>query len=323
MTWDPIPWFVENTAASEEVLRLIADVAATGGEGIVGPADLLVTALDVPAGAVQVGPGAMVAKRRASAGGGSQSYAARMPTSEQVDIEPTSVDGGRSDLIIVRIEDPYGGETWPAPEDPELGPYVFTRVIPDVPVGTTSVLDIDPDSTAVTLARVDMPAGTTNITAAMVTDLRQLARPRSQASRRYLPGAWSTPDDVGAISDTWEAFPLGASWTEKTPEWATHVAVHVSITGLLHPDTVEARGQLRVSFADTQHGVGMPFSASQAGRLAVQAGAKFALASADRGEMLDIDVEGTGTAGFTGVLRADAYTVLSLEVTYSQEPVSA
>jgi hypothetical protein len=322
MTWDPIPWFVENTAASEEVLRLIADVAATGGEGIVGPADLLVTALDVPAGAVQVGPGAMIAKRRAAAGGGSQSYAARMPTSEQVDIEPTSVDGGRSDLIIARVEDPYGGETWPAPEDPEVGPYVFTRVIPDVPVGTTSILEVDPDSTAVTLARVDMPAGTTNITAAMVTDLRQLARSRSQTSRRYLPGAWSTPDDVGPVTD-WEAFPLGASWAEKVPEWATHVAVHVSITGLLHPDTVEARGQLRVSFADTQHGTGMPFSATQAGRQTVQAGHKFVLDPADRGEMRDIDVEGTGTAGFAGVLRADSYTVLSLEVTYSQEPVGA
>ncbi|MDH6628665.1 hypothetical protein M2271_006498 [Streptomyces sp. LBL] len=323
MTWDPIPWFVENTAASEEVLRLIADVAACGGEGIVSPADLLVTALDAPAGSVQVGPGAMVARRRAAAGGGSQSYAARMPTVEQVDIEPTSVDGGRSDLIIARVEDPYGGEAWPAPEDPGVGPYVFTRVIPDVPVGTTSILDIDPDSTAVTLARVDMPAGTTNITAAMVTDLRQLARPRSQTSRRYLPGAWSTPDDVGAITDTWEGFPLGSTWTEKVPEWATHVAVHVSITGLLHPDAVEARGQLRVSFADTQHGVGMPFSAAQAGRLAVQAGGKFTLDPADRGTMLDIDVEATGTADYTGVLRADAYTVLSLEVTYSQEPVSA
>ncbi|MFF4543602.1 hypothetical protein ACFY1J_05055 [Streptomyces sp. NPDC001406] len=323
MTWDGIPWFVENTAASEETLRLIVEAAACGGEGVISPADLLVTALDAPAGAVQVAPGAMVAKRRMAAGGGNQSYAARMPTSEQVDIEPTAVDGGRTDLIIARVEDPYGGETWPAPVDPQAGPYVFTRVISDVPPGTTSILDIDPDSTAVTLARVDVPAGTTNITAAMVTDLRQMARPRSQTSRRYLPGAWSTPDDVGPITDAWEMFPLGATWTEKVPEWATHVSVHVSITGLLHPDTTEARGQLRVSFGDTQHGVGMPFGAVQAGRLAVQAGGKFLLDPADRGQMRDIDIEGTGAAGFTGVLRADAYTVLSLEVTYSQEPVRA
>jgi hypothetical protein len=265
----------------------------------------------------------MVAKRRAAAGGGDQSYAARMPTVDQVGIEPTTVDGGRSDLIIARVEDPFGGETWPTPEDPEVGPYVFTRVIPDVPPGTTSILDVDGDSTAITLARVDVPAATSAITAAMVTDLRQMARPRTQSSRRYIYGAWSTPDDVGAVTDTWEGFPLGATWTDKVPEWATHVAVHVHITGLLHPDTTEARGQLRVSFADVQHGVGMPFGAVQAGRLAVQAGAKFTLDPADRGQVRDIDVEGIGTDTFTGVLRADANTVLCLEVTYSQEPVRA
>ncbi|MEU1592766.1 hypothetical protein ABZ468_07870 [Streptomyces sp. NPDC005708] len=323
MTWDPIPWFVENTAASEEVLRLIVEAAVSGGEGIISPSDLLVTALDAPADKVQVGPGAMVAKRRAAAGGGAQSYAARNPTVDVVDIVPTGADGPRSDLIIARIEDPYGGETWPTPEDPTVGPYVWTRVISNVPPGTTSILDVDPDSTAITLARIDLPASTSTITAAMVTDLRQMARPRTQTTRRYIYGAWTTPDDVGPVTDVWEGFPLGASWSDKVPEWATHAAVHVHITGLLHPDTTEARGQLRVSFGDIQHGVGMPFAATQAGRLAVQAGHKFTLDPADRGQMRDIDIEGTGTATFTGVLRADAYTVLSLEVTYSQEPVSA
>ncbi|MGA5454857.1 hypothetical protein ACPCVO_50780 [Streptomyces umbrinus] len=321
MGWDGIPWFVENTAASEETLRLIAEVAASGGEGIVGRADLVVSALEAPADGVQVGPGAMVAKRHSTAGGGNQAYAARMPTGEQVGIEPTSADGGRSDLVIARVEDPYGGETWPAPEDPEIGPYVFTRVIPDVPAGTTSILDVDPDSTAVTLARIDLPAGTSAITSGMVKDLRQIARPRTQSGRRYLAGAWTSPDDVGAIKDEWEAFPLGATWTEKVPEWATHVSVHVHLTGLLHPDAVEARGQLRVSFND-QHGVGMPYGVTQAGRVSVQAGHKFLLAPEDRGQMGDIDIEGIGTVGVNGVLRADAYTVLSLDVAYSQEPVS-
>ncbi|PNG22422.1 hypothetical protein [Streptomyces cahuitamycinicus] len=322
MGWDGIPWFVEGTAASEETLRLVVEAAACGGEGIVGPADLLVTALDAPANAVQVAPGAMVAKRRASTGGGNQSYAARMSTIEQVDIEPTNADGPRSDLIIARVEDPYGGETWPAPEDPAVGPYVFTRVIPDVPPGTTSILDVDPDSTAITLARVDVPMQTSVITGGMVTDLRQMARPRTHTSRRYLPGAWSTPDDVGPITDVWEIFPLGATWTEKVPEWATHAAVHVLITGLLHPDATEARGQLRVSFGE-QQGAGMPYGITQSGRIAVQAGHRFLLDPADRGQMRDIDVEGIGTVEVAGVLQADSSTVLSLEVTYSQEPVRA
>ncbi|WP_326724656.1 hypothetical protein OHT59_40230 [Streptomyces sp. NBC_00243] len=322
MAWDGIPWFIEGTMASEETLRLIIDAAVGGGEGIISPADLLVTALGSPAGAVQVAPGGMVAKRRAAAGGGAQSYAARMPTAEQVVIEPTGADGPRTDLIIARVEDPYGGETWPEPEDPTIGPYIYTRVISDVPPGTTSILDIDPDSTAITLARVDLTASTTAVTAAMVTDLRQMALPRTQASRRYLFGAWTTPDDAGAITDVWEVFPLGATWAETVPEWATHVTVHAQITGLLHPDATEARGQLRVSIGD-QHGVGMPYTAAQAGRIAVQTGHRFVLDPDDRGEVLTLLLEGIGTSGITGVLRADASTVLSVEVTYSQTPVSA
>lgn len=322
MTWDGIPWFVENTMASEETLRLMAELAAAGGEGVIGSADLRVTALDTPGPGVQVGPGAMVAKVRAAAGGGAQSYAARMPTMDHVDIEPTGPDGPRSDLVIVRIEDPYGGEVWPEPENPEIGPYVFTRVLTDVPAGTTRVQDIDPNSTAITLARLDLPAGTTSITAAMVTDLRQMARPRRESKRRYLFGAWATPDDVGPITDAWEAFPLGATWAETVPEWATHASIHAHITGLLHPDATEARGELRVSLGD-QQGVGMPYGAVQAGRVAVQTGHRFLLDPADRGEVLTLLVEGTGTSGVTGVLRADTSTVLSVEVTYEQAPVSS
>ncbi|MFF4276114.1 hypothetical protein [Streptomyces sp. NPDC001536] len=322
MAWDGVPWFVEGTVASEETVRLLVEAALCGGEGVIAPADLLVTALDSPGAAVQVAAGAMAAKRRATGGGGNQSYAARMPTPEQVDIEPTGADGPRSDLVIVRIEDPYGGETWPEPEDPTIGPYVYTRVITDVPTGTTSIHDIDPTSAAITLARVDLPASTSAVTAAMVKDLRQIARPRTQSARRYLYGAWTTPDDVGAITDAWEVFPLGATWAESVPEWATHVSVHVHLTGLLHPDTVEARGQLRVSLGE-QHGVGMPYTAAAAGRVSVQTGHKFTLDPADRGEVLTLTVEGTGTSGVTGVLRADAYTVLSVDVNYVQEPVSS
>ncbi|MGY1502895.1 hypothetical protein ACW4TU_41075 [Streptomyces sp. QTS52] len=323
MTWDGIPWFIEGTTASEETLRLVVEAAVCGGEGIVGPADLLVTALEAPAGAVQVGAGALVARRRAAAGGGAQSYAARLPTAEQVVIEATGVDGPRTDLIVARVEDPYGGETWPEPEDPTVGPYVFTRVISDVPPGTTSVLDIAPDSTAITLARVDVPASTSAVTAGMVTDLRQMARPRTQTVRRYLFGAWTPPDDVGPVTDVWEVFPLGATWAERVPPWATHVSVHAHIAGLLHPDTAEAYGQVRVAFGE-QRGVGMPYAAAvQVGRLAVQCGHRFTLAPADRGEVLTLAVEGIGTSGVTGVVRADAYTVLSVEVAYEQAPVSA
>ncbi|MFF9901222.1 hypothetical protein [Streptomyces longispororuber] len=319
--WDGVPWFVEGTATSEETLRLVVAAAAGGGEGIVAPADLVVRALEVPGSAVQVGTGAMIAAR-ARSGAGGQAYAARLPTADLADIEPTTADGPRSDLIIARVEDPYGGETWPLPEDPAVGPYVFTRVIPDVPPGTTSVQDVDASSTAVTLARVDVPASTAVITQGMITDLRRLARPRVQTVRRYLHGVWSTPDDVGPITDVWEDFPLGARWEEPAPAWATHVTVHAYLTGVLHPDATEALVRLRVS-AGEQLGDSFPLTSQHPGRHAAVCGHTFALAPAERGTVLPVAVQGIGTEGAAGLLRADAGTVLAVEITYHQAPVTA
>ncbi|MFE3139618.1 hypothetical protein [Streptomyces scopuliridis] len=319
MAWDGIPWFVEGTTASEETLRLIVEAAASGGEGVIGPADLVVMALEMPDAAVQVGTGAMIARRRS--GGGAQSYAARMPTPEIVSIEPTSADGPRSDLIIGRVEDPYGGEGWPEPADPSVGPYVYTRVVTDVPVGTTNITEIDDTSTAATLARIDIPAATSNITQGMVTDLREVARPRSQSTRRYLAGVWALADEVGELAD-WEEFPLGARWMDRTPVWATHATVHAHLTGLRHPDGTEARGRLRVVLGE-QSGPAMPYAAETPGRLAAMAGHTFALTPLERGEVLAVTVQGTGTEGVTGVLQADAGTTLTLDIHYFQAPVGA
>ncbi|MFJ7004154.1 hypothetical protein ACIQU7_23525 [Streptomyces albidoflavus] len=314
--WDGVPWFVTGTAASPETLRMVLD-AAVGGEGVVGPADLVVTALEMPADAVQVGTGAMVAREP----GAGQAYAARMPTVQSVDIEVAGADGPRSDLIVARIEDPYGGQPWPEPEDPLTGPYVHTRVITDVPPGTTTLRAVDDSSTAVVLARVDLPAGATQVTDAMVTDLRQIARPRQQEEDQYLTG-WTAPDDVGPVTDAWEEFPLGGTWTERAPEWATHVTVRCTLTGLLHPDAVEARGQIRVVCGE-QGGLAVPYAATAPGRLALQAGQRFALSPEERGQLVSVGVQGRGEEGFSGVLRADTASACHLAVRFEQRPVSA
>lgn len=319
MAWDGIPWFVENTAASEETLRLIVEAAAGGGEGIVAPTDLRVTALDLPAAAVQIGTGAMIARRRAA--GGSQSYAARMATTELVNVEPTGADGPRSDLIVARVEDPYGGESWPEPTDPLIGPYVFTRVISDVPPGTTSVQDVEPDSTAVTLARIDLPASTSSITAARIVDLRQMARPRSETRRVYLYAAWTTADELGPVAE-WEEFPLGARWVNTVPEWATHCGVHTQITGVRHPDAALAKGELRTYLGD-EKGPGMQYLAETAARMTLQAGHTFLIPPEDRGTVIALGVEGKGAVGSAGLLQADLGTVLALDIVFSQAPVAS
>lgn len=208
---------------------------------------------------------------------------------------------------------------WPEPVDPTVGPYVFTRVIPDVPPGTTSIRDIDPTSTAVTLARIDLQASTSAVTAARIVDLRQMARPRTESRRIYLSSAWVTADDLGPVTD-WEEFPLGARWTHVAPEWATHVSVHALITGLRHPNSTLAQGELRVYCGD-EKGRGFPHLAEAAGRAVLQAGHNFLLPPEDRGRAVAVGIEGKGAVGATGVLQADTGTVVAVDIVYSQAPV--
>lgn len=228
MPFDNVPWFVGGGAQhSPEVARLLAYASTGGAEGIVTPGDMKVTPLAVPGSAVTVLPGAALILNR-GAGGAQQTYAARLPVADDVQVAPTGSAAGRTDLIVAQIEDPYtAGEPWQAPSNPAVGPYVFIRVISGVPAGTTRLQDVAGygGRSAVTLARVTLPASTGTVTAAMITDLRKVAIPRKQ--RIVLPYALVTGnteklDATGAAGEVW---PDATPWNIEVPSWATRANV--------------------------------------------------------------------------------------------------
>jgi len=230
MTWDAVPWFVGGGAEhSPEVARLLAYAATGGAEGIVLPTDLRVAPLSVPGSGVRVLPGAALVRNRAS-GGALQTYVARLPVANTVSISATGSGAGRSDLIVARIEDPYvAGTPYQEPENPASGPYVFTRVISNVPKGTTRLQDLaaHANSSAITLARVDLPASTGTVTAAMITDLREVAIPRQ--TRRLFTYNLSSGDGTHYLSSDgaeqfWPNVP-DTVWYVDIPEWATHANI--------------------------------------------------------------------------------------------------
>lgn len=230
MPLDSVPWFVGGGAQhSPEVARTLAYAATGGKQGIVSPSDLKVTATAVPGGTVQVSVGAAVIPSRNSTGA-NQSYIARMNTADTAAIAATSSSGGRSDLVVIQIEDPFvSGEPWQDPSDPTVGPYVFTRVISNVPAGTTDLNDVSGygGRTAITLARIDIPASTGTITNAMITDLRDLANPRSE--RQIVS---RTPSDyyVTFATGVWKPFPNDVISGLVVPKWATHAVVRAETT---------------------------------------------------------------------------------------------
>lgn len=272
--FDSVPWFVGGGAQhSPEVARLLAYASTSGAEGIVTPADMKVTPLAVPGGAVQVLPGAALIRHR-GAGGAQQTYVARLPVADQVSVAATGSGAGRTDLIVAQIEDPFtAGEPWQEPSDPTVGPYVFTRVISNVPAGTTRLQDVPgyEGRSAVTLARVTLPASTGTVTAGMIADLRDVAVPRRSSDLQVVHlGAVSQL----AVSTTMQPWPLASNGGQvaslRIPEWATHAQMLITYSAIVmragsYGNTRATLGPLQFAGAwDTQAGTGtdpyqMPF----------------------------------------------------------------
>lgn len=250
MAFDPTPWFIGGGAHhSPDVARLLAYAATGGKEGVVGPGDLKVNASSSTS--VTVDAGACVILNR-SAGAQQQSYVGRATSTTGVPVTATGA-GGRSDLVVVRVEDPQYSP-WPTPNDPVATQYIRPFVVQGVPAGTTSAADLNLGYSAIALARLDIPANTTAITSAMVTDLRRLASPRSQ--REVLAGSPAAAN-VTLTSSTFVTFPDYRPQV-VVPPWATHaiVLVHVTSIGRVSGDTT---GALHVQLGP-QVGADVPFN---------------------------------------------------------------
>ncbi|MFJ2518647.1 hypothetical protein ACIOWF_06715 [Cellulosimicrobium cellulans] len=224
MAWDSTPWFVGGGAQhSPEVARLLAYAASGGAEGVVEPGDLKVSPLAVPGAGVRVLPGGVLL-RNTYPGGSLQSYVGRLPVQDTPAITATGSSGGRSDLVVARVLDPqYEGG---APSDPTDFEYMRTAVVQGVPAGTRDVAGLALGYPAVPLARIDLPASTGTVTAGMITDLRKVARPRSQRVVRALNNADVHTLTAAALVQ----WPIGAAWQIDVPAWATHAVISAFAT---------------------------------------------------------------------------------------------
>lgn len=226
MALNPVPWFVGGGAQhSPEVARELAWVATSGASGIVNALDLQVQALPVPGTSVNVMPGGAVIENLYP-GGAQQSYIARNESLTAVSVAPTDSYGARSDLLVLRIDDPQYGGT--APSDPTVGPYVRFEMITNVADTATTIPN--QDYPAIPLARIDIPASTATIEQSMITSLRKMAVPRSLEVLRIHA---SLDGDAGltlsSTSDAGEWFPnAGGNQDIDIPEWAVRAQIEAS-----------------------------------------------------------------------------------------------
>lgn len=220
MTFQQV-YAVDGGEVSGVVLRRMYQSATRGGSGVIEPGDLRVRALDVPGPQVRISDGACGIPGHESSWQGS--YYALNIGDHHLDIPPTGSASGRSDLVVVRVEDPtLPGSPWTG--DPATEPLVRPHLITDVGAGATTI----PASygwSALPLARIDLPPSTATVTQDLITDVRQMLDPRSHMEIRVQHGV-SPMDYAGNITQPdWENWP-NLPWPDvPIPHWATQVQV--------------------------------------------------------------------------------------------------
>lgn len=226
MAFDPTPWFIGGGAEhSPAVARALAFAATGGKEGIISPGDLKVSALGSPGGSVEIAAGSAVIVNR-SAGGAQQSYVMRAPSTTGLPVPPAGA-GGRSDLVLVRVEDPEFAP-WAVPNDPVAAQYVKPFLLQGVPAGTTDASELNLGYSAIALARIDLPSNVAAVSSGMVTDVRKLAQART--SREVFTGPPAAAN-VALASAAITPFPNYQPQL-VVPDWATNAVVLVHITSL-------------------------------------------------------------------------------------------
>lgn len=236
-----VPWMVGGGAKhSANVGRVLAFMASGGQDGIASPADLKVSPSSTPDGNVHVAVGAFSVLNRES-NSRNEAYVGRGIAVSDIPISPSG-SSPRSDLVVVRLRDPQYG--YAAPSDVANGPYAFPEVVPGVPSNTRRADQVASliGKSVYALARIDLPANTTAITAGMIKDLRKLA----QAHQYHFVNQQTGIGFEQLTSSNWVNWPSN-SIDVDVPPWATNAFVKVTLNTVV-TDGASSDFNPRISF---------------------------------------------------------------------------
>lgn len=250
---------------SAEQVRRIVYGHQRGAEGVCEPGDLRVMPLAVPGEGVRVVVGSAFIISNAQ-GAVREMYFGSVTEQQIVPIPANNTSTARSDLIVMRVRDPFvTGSPWTDPgaglddaaaEAARAGAqYVFVERIPSVPAGTTRLQNVPgyETDTAYTLGRVTVPAMTGTVTTAMITNLRAVHTPRREiVMRTYnVDSSDGFPEDPVnqqyPLADTWPITARESGMLAvKLPEWATHVNISMDVIDAEAPVGSTGRGRFWV-----------------------------------------------------------------------------
>ncbi|MEU9703102.1 hypothetical protein [Streptomyces sp. NPDC047981] len=311
MSLFPRPILIDGAEHPAQQFRLMVSDLARDQEGVTRGTDFKVSQLGTPGGAVQVGSGSGLVRGRVAAFQGT--YSCASTAAVNVSIAPTA-GVGRSDMLILRVEDPeYEGTL-----DPEVDEVAYFQVISNVSSSATAIPD---GRTGIPLARIDIPSSTATITDAMITDIRQIANPRRQ--RLFLPP--QSPSSLSALlgsSTSYSYFSTAAGWNVPVPAWASQVIVDVRGSGM-RLTTADYFGSFRATFGasltvqpvviDDNQGTGTR-------RIPTECGDTLTIPDAYRGTTQLLRPQAAGAAGNAGRISVDSSTTLFADIEFIEAP---
>lgn len=324
-------WAALGQTTSPRLARMMLQAATGADEGVLTATDLACRELDIPGTKVTLNPGSVVILGREQPGQGT--YQGAIYALEELDIPATGSGSGRSDLIIVRVEDPtVDGTEWN--HDPSSEPIIYIRRIHDVDPGTTTAPE---GQSAIAIARIDIPASTGTITQDMITDLRHVVLARSDYQIRTQRGGTQTGgewDEAGNItSPDSERWPQH-EWPIHIPRWATQAQIigswqnaYLKPTGTV-AGTEDARGQLFIGFATGPTFLTTIPSAYNFNQTSTSNGYRCSAFNDDqidippemRGQDVWLRMYVEGTPGQAGRLVADQWANFTVKVNFLEYP---
>ncbi len=310
MSLFPRPILINGATHSAQQFRLLVRDLARDAEGITRGTDLKVTQRSTPGAGVTVADGSAVIKGRVNTYQGH--YAACNTGAFDVDIAST---GGspRSDMLVLRVEDPdYEGSVNPA-----TGDVAYFQVISNVSSSATTI----PDSrTAIPLARIDIPASTSTITNAMITDLRSLANPR-RFRDQFVHSPASASTAINNSNSVYSYFSTEAGWTIPVPSWASTAIVTIDIAQLKYT-TAAFYGVLRATFGAslTLQAVTLDDNQTSTRRATMFVSDKLTIPDAYRGTSQLLRPQAAGATGNTGTVQVDGSSTLRYDIEFIEAP---
>jgi hypothetical protein len=218
VSWLQALWAVDGNTLDAQLWRQQLYAATLKRSGIMAPGDLKVTAFGTPGAGVNIAGGTCVIAGQEVAGQGS--YFGYNNGTDTVSVAAT---GGspRTDLIVARVEDPtFAGSSWPW--NPATQQLIYSRDL-------SSTSSLPAGVTAIPLALLTIPASTSAITNAMITDMRALANPAGLRNVAFQQAVALDSMVVGTDSKTsyrnW-----GPSFSIAVPWWAVNLLLDCNIT---------------------------------------------------------------------------------------------